>query len=620
VFFIHQQPGNIELETIMKKSSRSIYIILISSLLLLTYCNSGNPDSSDQVSNLIALDYLSYTEIAPLNNVFTDFMGTGYEYYHLDIPEQTAGDNVSFDYTFETGTETKDIYFIFTNISPDKNTTYPILESSQSVTQSALPAALSKPKSLLQGGQTMKGKPEISEFNRNPYAYLNKINPINMILNFATPSEPKYDYETEETTFRISANYNVDATCVKINTDGTKTLNLWVANNCGDNHDQSCTTLSYTRPISDIADTFLKADTDNDIYDWITNIYSEEWGSVPSSIDPDGILIPPNNEITILLLDIDNNQSTDSGVLGYFWAKDNFKRTSYLIPTPTNFSNERIMFYIDAYLYKNHPDEIISALAHEFQHMIHFYQKTVMLTNGKGTETWIDEMSSMATEDLVADKLGVDGPRGVSPTTFPLGSAGTFPITTETGSRLPHYNYYNDASVTEWYKGDEVLKSYSINYALGAYLSRNYGGAQFFHDVMHNDKTGYEAIEYALNKAGSPNKFGDILARWGVANLLSDMTNVPSDYRYNIETWFISDTDPVTVPYKAGSINLYNYRISYYGNIQDGPHFYTESYPMPTTPMPAASNEYYRAAQNLTGSQTWHIKLRKNVRMSVLAK
>lgn len=586
----------------MKKLGIITYIFLVSSLLILTRCSSDTSNKSEQMNSLLALSYLSYIKIQPINNVYMDSLGTGYEYFHVDIPEQESGLNVSFDYTFDSNSSTKDIYFIFTNISPSRSSTYPLIDPSQSVSQGIVPERVaSKPKSLVSANQTMKGKPEISEFNRNPYAYLNKINPVNMLLSIVPSEEPRYDTAGDPTskTFKLDPYQNVTAHCTNVNTDGIKTLNIWVADDCAG--------LSYSRPVSELADIFLTSGENNDIFDWVTNIYGAEYGDTDwDKVDADAkdVLITPNNEITILLLDIDNDESAHSGVLGYFWAKDNFKTTAI------SYSNQRIMIYMDAYLYANHPEEIISALAHELQHMIHFYQKTVIQTNGTGTETWIDEMCSMAAEDLVSDKLGVNGPRGVP---FSDGSAGTYPITT---GRLPLYIYWNDASVTTWYSGNFVAVSYSVNYALGAYLARNYGGAKFFHNVVHNNKTDYTAIEYALSQNGSSDSFGIILRKWGVANLLSDKTDTLYSYQYNSDNWFPSNTYPVTIEYKTGSINLYNYK---YGD-QEGPYLYSIENTMPTYSMPPASNVYYLAADNLSGSKTWNIKLKKNVRFTVLVK
>ncbi len=75
-----------------------------------------------------------------------------------------------------------------------------------------------------------------------------------------------------------------------------------------------------------IADTFLLGDgSDNDIYDWVTNIYGEEWDSDAQNKYPN--LIGADNEITILLTDIDGDNSPKGGVIGFFWSKDNFDKS-----------------------------------------------------------------------------------------------------------------------------------------------------------------------------------------------------------------------------------------------------------------------------------------------------
>ena len=157
-------------------------------------------------------------------------------------------------------------------------------------------------------------------------------------------------------------------------------------------------------------------------------------------------LIPKNDEITILLTDIDEDNSANGGVVGFFWSKDNF------LATTVAGSNERVMFYIDSVMFANGdngwdiddywPKELISTLAHEFQHMINFYQKYILLDTD--TDTWINEMLSESTEDLVATKIRHIGPRGVD---YMDGSAGD---PGNTLGRYPLFNANNTLSLTSW--------------------------------------------------------------------------------------------------------------------------------------------------------------------------
>ena len=204
------------------------------------------------------------------------------------------------------------------------------------------------------------------------------------------------------------------------------------------------------------------------------------------------------------------------------------------------------MFYIDAPYLTFRPNVAITTLAHEFQHMIHYYQKRVV--QGAASEAWMNEMASEVAEDLVADKMEADGPRAVDHDDPTAGEPEII------RGRLPGFNLYNDLQVTRW---DQLLANYSINYAFGAYLARNYGGAALFSAIVQNDQSGADAIEGALRDLGHDISFGEALANWGTAVLLSDNTAAPSPYAYNTGDWRYSRNGGLE--YQLGSINLFNY-------------------------------------------------------------
>jgi len=158
----------------------------------------------------------------------------------------------------------------------------------------------------------------------------------------------------------------------------------------------------------------------------------------------------------------------------------------------------------------------------------------------------------------------------------------------------------------------EVLRSYSANYAFGAYLARNFGGAPFMQKLVQNQYTDYKAINYALTQGGYSEDFASVLRKWGAANLLSDSTSPPSGYyQYNSGTWFTSTIGSIS--YDLGSINLYNY--TYSG--QTGPRYFTSSIPYGKE---AASNIYYRVGTNLTGTITRSITMEDNIKLTVVVK
>ena len=362
----------------------------------------------------------------------------------------------------------------------------------------------------------------------------------------------------------------IPATARQVISDGTTTVAVWVADadwatacepDAGDGSGRLVAAhfvpkVCVTQEMADAVGTrFLQPGAGNDIYDWVTAIFGDPWG-------PHGapILIPAEagSEIHILLFDIEGDgvpEPGESRIVGFFWAKDNFIRD----PEHPTFalSNERLMFYLDAPILTvaegetwevtdRAPSIMIGTLAHEFQHMIHFYQKPV--SRDASSEAWLNEMSSEVAEDLIADKIEGAGPRSVAFDEPTAGEPGN------TRGRLPGFNLYNDIQVTRW---DGLLANYDINYALGAYLARNYGGAALFSAIVQSEHSGTDAIEAALNDLGHEISFGQALQNWGAAVLLSDDTSAPVPYRYNAGGWITSRTGGME--FRLGSINLHHY-------------------------------------------------------------
>ena len=366
----------------------------------------------------------------------------------------------------------------------------------------------------------------------------------------------------------------VPATARKVIRAGSTTLAVWVADR---EWQATCVSIGQclTQEMVDaIATRFLRTGANNDIYDWVTTIFGAPWGPHRYSD-----LIPPAaaGQIHILLLDIDGDGS-DGVAVGFFSPLHNFQRNPAAPITLA--SAERLIFFIDSAwlalpegptweITDPAPSEILDTLAHEFQHMIHYYQKLIVhdLPSPPPSEVWLNEMASEVTPDLIADKLGIPGPRGVASNDPTAGAP------RNTGGRLPRYNLYNDIQVTAWL-GE--LADYSINYALGAYLARNYGGAALFREIVQNDRAGVAAIEEALATRGHDVSFADVLTNWAIANLLSDDTGAPHPYRYNSGTWFTSAVGGRS--FRLGSINLFNYRYQAPGYLPlDGPFLYSLS-------------------------------------------
>ena len=381
-----------------------------------------------------------------------------------------------------------------------------------------------------------------------------------------------------------------------------KNLYVWVANDSW--HDGGSKSFKITQQmVDDLAAKFLTVGNGNDIYEWVTNATGEHWGPTNQNY-----YIPETDDIHIWLMDIDGDDKTTGTVtLGYYYARDNYSKTSL------SASNEKLMFTIDAVLFAkpdrgtwslSHfwPSQMISTLSHEFTHMVYFYQHEIL--RGLKSNIAINEMSAQCVEDLVANKIKGDGPRGVPYSTPSAGYSGN------TEGRLPLYNSYNDNTLLDWSENsDETLTNYSKTYALGAYLMRNYGGANFIRELLQNNFTGTASIVASINtNGGDVDSYGDVLQQFGAASLLSDIMDVEVGYRFNRgDEWIKSTINGIT--YDLGSINLYNYSPT--------PYIYNQ---LPTKQKPG-SNLFYIAGSNLSGGKEWYFEgLNQNTKVTVVIK
>jgi hypothetical protein len=516
----------------------------------------------------------------------------------------------TFTVDVDLGGETRDVYLTFANPRPiDAWGDVTVDGSAAARADEDVPGAVPLA-SVLPPVKRAPTPEAITAYNQNPFARGRSAPSLRLL---ESRPAPLLDVEGSKDG-NVFFNYDltsVDATCRKVVTDvtiaggGKRTLNIWVEDACWDG--LKATRVTQTM-VDALADRFLLAGggTFDDIYDWATAMLGAEWGPTGSSD-----LISADDEITILLCDIANDDSPEGGIVGYFWSKDNY--TADYEPH----SSERIMFTIDAVMYANGdgawdptdywPEEIYATLAHEFQHMIHFYQRGVLRGAVSARDVWINEMASQVVEDLLSsdDKLNVMGPRGVDGADGSAGSAGN------TDGRLPLFNARNDRSLSDW---NYDLPSYSITYAFGAWLARNYGGAALLNRLMKCTSTGPDSIEDIVSQAtGRTEHFARLLQRWGVAQLLSDATDAPPGYRYNAGGFFSSSVGGSA--YRLGSINLYNYT---YGG-QVGPYRYDRVTIRLYDPL-STSSALCSAAIPGTGALAWTLHLPAGVIASVLAR
>ena len=293
------------------------------------------------------------------------------------------------------------------------------------------------------------------------------------------------------------------------------------------------------------------------IYPAETNLLGYEFGGGPNgSGGRDG-----DPKIQILVYDIGKYYG------GYFWGKDYLTQPQLDAEGKGRKTNNAEMFYIGAELTNTYPDFIYSSLIHEFQHMINFNIKKIK--NNITYKEWYDEMLSMMAEDVISSKIGI-------------GTSSSGHVIQQRIQGVLYYYFLT--GITEWlgdyFKEGEAIEEefdynifYSLKYAYGAYLLRNYGGAAILKEIISNNLVNEASITAALNKAyGSGFDFQYTLKRFGEAFIYSgplprgamsfDKTvtstiNGTAYTSYGFDIWKIQN------PYPSAEYNMHDYFKSY---------------------------------------------------------
>ncbi len=248
----------------------------------------------------------------------------------------------------------------------------------------------------------------------------------------------------------------------------------------------------------------------NSIYKMVRDIAGAEWGSHLYS----NLLASTETDVHIVYYDI-TPDGQPWGILGYYWSANNYMKSSFAA------SNEALVFFMDAPTYKSGPpgvEKLNGTLAHEFQHMIHFYQRTIK--RGVNSPTWMNEMASMTVEDLVATVVG---------------GAGSGPAFGN-GSRLARYVQNPNCNLTIWNSGSGTTActgwqdSYATSYSFGGFMARQYPG--FIHHLLTSTQNNMAAVQDAIVLAGYTDTWQTAFSRWGTTFAMNDdeLGNAKANY------------------------------------------------------------------------------------------
>jgi len=211
---------------------------------------------------------------------------------------------------------------------------------------------------------------------------------------------------------------------------------------------------------------------DRNIYPHLTQVYGQPW---EPGIDNDP-------KITILISRI------QQGAGGYFNSADEYFRTQVA------HSNEREMLYLNSSYFDT--SRAKSFLAHEFQHLITFFQKDRL--HSVSEEVWLNEARS----EYAATIVGYDD---------------SLP-----GSNLEKriYDFYKNPSdsLTEW---ANTANDYGSVNLFMQYLAVHFGN-QFFTKMVQSPNVGIASVNDALLSSGINEKFADVFMNWTIANYIND--------------------------------------------------------------------------------------------------
>ncbi len=275
-----------------------------------------------------------------------------------------------------------------------------------------------------------------------------------------------------------------------------------------------------------------------EIYPMIRKVFGEESDSIYSSVW--GNKAPLNNvsdtgtKVNIVICDL-YDDGMNGHTVGLFSSMDYYMNGLEFSNITIQNSNEGKYFYIDTCFAVKKFNLTISTLAHEFQHMINFGMKAM---NGIFIDSNFNEMLSMLCEDMMQKYLGIkdaDSPK----------------------ARLSQFlnQYYQ----TGFRSFESTTLSYANAYTLGAWISRQFGGAGLIHEMMINGLANNDCIINAVNKVNGTNyTFDEIFSQFVMAclgeNEYSFNKNAAQTIHYN--------ANGVSYDYPMAAIYLERPRIS----------------------------------------------------------
>jgi len=216
----------------------------------------------------------------------------------------------------------------------------------------------------------------------------------------------------------------------------------------------------------------LSQEFDSKIYPTLRSVFGSEWRPGIDSDERISILIHP----------------MIGDATGYFNASD--ERPKSEVST----SNAREMIYLGA---KNLNSGLAkSFLAHEFQHLISFYQKEKLY--GVSEETWLNELRSEVAPTICGYDNEISG--------------------SYLETRIKNFLDKPYDSLTEW---QNSTNDYGVANLFGQYLIGRYG-QNILGESLKSSKKGIESLNATFEKLGLNTNFSQVFTDWTIASYVND--------------------------------------------------------------------------------------------------
>ncbi|MDR3177408.1 MAG: hypothetical protein LBT96_00335 [Campylobacteraceae bacterium] len=282
-------------------------------------------------------------------------------------------------------------------------------------------------------------------------------------------------------TWKVHSDYspiNRQTTLKKQLTVGGRTINIWVEDSEYANGRMNDAKINYI------------ASNVGTVYANVVKAAGEPWGARKASN-----LISGDQPLDIVFF------NSGGSIGGYYWSRNSY--TGY-----SSTSNEAVVVFVCTVGTGGSEKFMLSTIAHEITHAINFYQRYVLMGSSNDYETFLEEMTAVMMEDVVAGQISYN---------------------------YTMYGYINWLNIplyhcdfTNW--GGCSGSSYSVAGSFGSFLLRQYG-IDFYKTLLRTSGSSTDALDKAI-KVYDSGGLKKALRNWGASIAMFPAAASPKGFGY----------------------------------------------------------------------------------------